>query len=151
MRLSSLIKRLKVPSQREPPYMTSSSTALGGTVFSSLPSTGAQTAGKILPGAGVALVPVKETVAPQKIAEQNSASLVRSSIKRLEYQLHENTLTGEKDPDLVKKINKLKDEMKQIQIQLIDVPIDENTEMSEEQLNEYFNSNKVNKKYKLKQ
>ncbi len=131
--------------------MTSSSTALGGTVFSSLPSPGAQTAGKILPGAGVALVPVKETVAPQKIAEQNSASLVRSSIKRLEYQLHENTLTGEKDPDIVKKINRLKDEMKQIQIQLIDVPIDENAEMTEEQLNEYFNSTKVNKKYKLKQ
>jgi hypothetical protein len=131
--------------------MTSSSSALGGTVFSSLPSTGAQTTGKILPGAGVALVPVKETVAPQKIAEQNSASLVRSSIKRLEYQLHENTLTGEKDPDIVKKINKLKDEMKQIQIQLIDVPIDENTEMTEEQLNAYFNSTKVNKKYKLKQ
>jgi hypothetical protein len=131
--------------------MTSSSTALGGTVFSSLPATGAQTAGKILPGAGVALVPVKETVAPQKIAEQNSASLVRSSIKRLDYQLHENTLSGEKDPEIVKKINRLKDEMKQIQIQLIDVPIDENTGMTEEQLNEYFNSNKVNKKYKLKQ
>ena len=131
--------------------MTSSSTALGGTVFSSLPSPGAQTAGKILPGAGVALVPVKESVAPQKIAEQNSASLIRSSIKRLEYQLHENTLTGVRDPDIIKKINKLKDEIKQTQIQLIDVPIDENTDMTEEQLNEYFNSNKVNKKYKLKQ
>jgi hypothetical protein len=131
--------------------MTSSSTALGGTVFSSMAGAGAQTVGKILPGAGVALVPVKETVAPQKIAEQNSASLVRSSIKRLDYQLHENTLSGVRDPDISKKINKLKDEMKQTQIQLIDVPIDENTDMSEEQLNEYFNSNKVNKKYKLKQ
>ena len=130
--------------------MTSASTALGGTVFSSAASTSAQTAGKILPGAGVALVPVKETVAPQKIAEQNGASLIRSSIKRLEYQMHENALTGEKDPDIVKKINKLKDEMKQIQIQLIDVPIDENTNMTEAQLNDYFNSNKVNKKYKLK-
>jgi len=130
--------------------MTSSSSALGGTVLSSASSTGAQTAGKILPGAGVALVPVKETVAPQKIAEQNGASLIRSSIKRLEYQLHENTLSGEKDPDIVKKINKLKDEMKQIQVQLIEVPIDENTNMTEEQLNDYFNSNKVNKKYKLK-
>ena len=129
--------------------MTSSSSALGGTVLSSSAGVGAQTAGKILPGAGVALVPVKETVAPQKIAEQNGASLIRSSIKRLEYQLHENNLTGEKDPDIVKKINKLKDEMKQIQVQLIEVPIDENTNMTEEQLNEYFNSNKVNKKYKL--
>ncbi len=130
--------------------MTTASTALGGTVLSSAAATGAQTAGKILPSAGVALVPVKETVAPQKVAEQNSASLVRSSIKRLEYQLHENTLSGEKDPDIVKKINKLKDEMKQIQIQLIEVPIDENMNMTEEQLNDYFNSNKVNKKYKLK-
>jgi cytochrome oxidase Cu insertion factor (SCO1/SenC/PrrC family) len=68
----------------------------------------------------------------------------------LEYQLRENTLTSEKDPDIVKNINKLKDEMKQIQIQLIDVPVDENNDMTEEQLNEYFNSNKVNKKYKLK-
>jgi hypothetical protein len=130
--------------------MTSSSSALGGTVLSSASSASAQTAGKILPGAGVALVPVKETVAPQKIAEQNGASLIRSSIKRLEYQLHENTLSGEKDPDIIKKINKLKDEMKQIQVQLIEVPIDENTNMTEEQLNDYFNSNKVNKKYKLK-
>ena len=130
--------------------MTTASTALGGTVLSSASAVGAQTAGKILPSAGVALVPVKETVAPQKVAEQNSASLVRSSIKRLEYQLRENTLTSEKDPDIVKKINKLKDEMKQIQIQLIDVPVDENNDMTEEQLNEYFNSNKVNKKYKLK-
>ena len=131
--------------------MTSSTTALGGTVFSSLPSPGAQTAGKILPGAGVALVPVKETVSPQKVAEQNSASLIRTSIKRLEYQLHENKLNGEKDPDITKKINKLKDEMKQIQVQLIDVSVDENTNMTEEQLNDYFNSKKVNKKYKLKQ
>jgi hypothetical protein len=130
--------------------MTSSSTALGGTVFSSLPSIGEQTAGKILPGAGVALVPVKESVAPQKVAEQNAASLVRSSIKRLEYQEHENILNGEKDPEVIKKTNKLRDEMKQIQIQLIDVPVDENSGMTEEQLNEYFNSNKVNKKYKLK-
>ena len=130
--------------------MTSSSSALGGTVLSSSGGVGVQTAGKILPGAGVALVPVKETVAPQKIAEQNGASLIRSSIKRLDYQLHENVLSGEKDPDIVKKINKLKDEMNQIQVQLIEVPIDENTNMTEEQLNEYFNSNKVNKKYKLK-
>jgi len=130
--------------------MTTASTALGGTIFSSASTSGAQTAGKILPSAGVALVPVKETVAPPKNAEQNSASLVRSSIKRLEYMERENSLTGEKDMEIVKKINKLKDEMKQIQIQLIDVPIDENSLMTEEQLNEYFNSNKVNKKYRLK-
>ncbi len=130
--------------------LTTATSALGGTVFSSASSEAAQNTGKILPSAGVALVPVKEAVAPTKTAEQNSASLVRSSIKRLEYQLRLNSLTGEKDPDIVKKINKLKDEMTQIQIQLIDVPIDENNNMTEEQLNEYFNSKKVSKKYKLK-
>jgi hypothetical protein len=130
--------------------MTTASTALGGTILSSASTAGAQTAGKILPSAGVALVPVKETVAPPKNAEQNSASLIRSSIKRLEYMERENSLTGEKDMDIVKKINKLKDEMKQIQIQLIDIPIDENSIMTEEQLNDYFNSKKVNKKYRLK-
>jgi len=130
--------------------MTSSGSALGGTVLSSSASLGAQTAGKILPSAGVALVPVKEAVAPQKITEQNAASLIRSSIKRLEYQLNENRVTGERDQEITKKITKLRDEMKQIQIQLIDIPIDENSNMSEAQLNDYFNSKKVNNKYKLK-
>ncbi|MBS1933766.1 MAG: hypothetical protein JST96_07185, partial [Bacteroidetes bacterium] len=60
--------------------LTTATTALGGTIFSSATSTSAQTAGKILPSAGVALVPVKETVSPPLTAEQNSASLVRSSI-----------------------------------------------------------------------
>jgi hypothetical protein len=89
-------------------------------------------------------------VAPTKTAEQNSASLIRSSIKRLEYQLHENSLSGDRDMDIVKKINTLKSEMKQIQIQLIEVPIDENSNMTEEELNNYFNSKKVIRKYKLK-
>ena len=57
---------------------------------------------------------------------------------------------GEKDMDIVKKTTKLKDELKQTQIQLIDVQIDETNNMTEEQLNEYFNSPKVNKKYRLK-
>ncbi len=130
--------------------LTTATTALGGTVFSSATSTGAQNAGRILPSAGVALVPVKETVAPPLTAEQNSASLVRSSIKRLDYIERENGIVGEKDMDIVKKTNKLRDELKQTQIQLIDVPIDETNNMTEEQLNEYFNSPKVNKKYKLK-
>ncbi len=130
--------------------MTTAATALGGTIFSSESSTDAQNAGKILPSAGVALVPVKETVSPPMTAEQNSASLVRSSIKRLEYTLTENSLVGEKDADILKKMNKLKDELKQTQIQLIDIPIDETTNMTEEQLNEYFNNPKVNKKYRLK-
>ncbi|HEX4374003.1 MAG TPA: hypothetical protein VHZ50_11930 [Puia sp.] len=130
--------------------LTTATTALSGTVLSSETSEGAQNAGKILPSAGLTLVPVKETVAPEQTAEQNSASLIRSAIKRLQYTTQENSLTGEKDADIVKKINALKTELRQTQIQLIDVPIDENSNMSEEQLNAYFDNPKVNKKYRLK-
>jgi hypothetical protein len=129
--------------------LTSASTALGGTIFSSLPSQDEQTTGKILPSVGVALVPVKEAVAPAKTYEQNSASLVRSDIKRLQYLLTDNMLVGEKDPDIIKKTQKLRDELTQVQLQLIDVPIVEDNTDSKE-LDQYFNNPKVNKKYRLK-
>ena len=127
--------------------LTSASTALGGTIFSSLP--GQQTTGQILPSVGVALVPVKEAVAPSKTYEQNSSSLVRSDIKRLQYLLTDNALIGDKDPDINKKMQKLRDELTQVQLQLIDVPVVEDTTDSKE-LDEYFNDPKVNKKYRLK-
>ncbi|HLX91243.1 MAG TPA: hypothetical protein VKR32_06145 [Puia sp.] len=130
--------------------LTTATTALSGTVLSSESAAGAQNAGKILPSAGLTLVPVKETVAPQQTAEQNSASLIRASIKRLDYTLRENSLMGDKDMDVVKKMGKLKDELRQTQIQLIDVPIDENSNMTEEQLNAYFDDPKISKKYRLK-
>ena len=101
--------------------LTSAASSLGGTVFSSLPTDAQKSAGKILPSVGVAMVPVKESVSPQKTAEQNSATLVRNSIKRLEYLLQNNPLVGEKDPDILTKTQKLKDELKSIQVQLIDV------------------------------
>lgn len=129
--------------------LTSASTALGGTIFSSLPGEDGKTTGKILPSVGVALVPVKEAVAPNKNYEQNSASLVRSDIKRLQYLLSDNSLLGDRDPDIVKKTTRLKDELKQVQLQLIDVPIVEDDASSKE-LDEYFNNPKVNKKYRLK-
>ena len=97
----------------------------------------------------MALVPVKEAVAPTKTAEQNSASLVRSDIKRLEYQLTDNMLIGEKDPDIIKKTQKLRDELTQVQLQLIDVPIVEDIGNPQES-DKYFNNPKVNKKYRLK-
>jgi hypothetical protein len=129
--------------------LTSATTALGGTVFSSLPDKDLQTTGKILPSVGVALVPVKEAVAPNKNDEMNSASLVRNDIKRLQYLLTDNVLIGDKDPDIIKKTGKLKDELQQVQLQLIDVPIvDDNTNQKE--LDEYFNNPKVAKKYRLK-
>jgi hypothetical protein len=129
--------------------LTSASTALGGTIFSSLPTGSEQTTGKILPSVGVALVPVKEAVAPQKTSEQNSASLVRSDIKRLQYLITDNMLIGEKDPDILKKTQKLRDELTQVQLQLIDVPIVEDSTDSKA-LDKYFNNPRVNKKYRLK-
>lgn len=97
----------------------------------------------------MALVPVKEAAAPNKNYEQNSASLVRSDIKRLQYLLTDNTLIGEKDPDIIKKTQKLRDELTQVQLQLIDVPVVEDNTGSKE-LDDYFNNPKVNKKYRLK-
>ncbi len=99
---------------------------------------------------GVALSPIKEATAPTKTAEQNQATLIRSSIKRLQYVLQDNTLVGEKDPELAQKTTKLKEELKQSQMQLIDVPLDITNNMTEEQLDKYFNSPRVNKKYRLK-
>jgi len=130
--------------------MTTATTALGGTIFSSAASQDAKTAGTILPSVGVALVPVKEAVAPTLQAEQNQAGLIRSSIKRLEYSMRDNALVGEKDMEIAKKVTTLKNELKQTQVQLIDVPLEETSSMTEEQLNAYFNNPRVNKKYRLK-
>ncbi|HTI09555.1 MAG TPA: hypothetical protein VL832_13390 [Puia sp.] len=130
--------------------MTTATTALGGTIFSSAASQDAKTTGAILPSVGVALVPVKETVAPPLTAEQNQAGLVRSSIRRLEYIIRDNSIVGEKDQEIVKKIANLKNELKQTQVQLIEVPLEETSNMTEEQLNAYFENPKVNKKYRLK-
>ncbi len=58
-------------------------------------------------------------------------------------------LVGEKDPDIIKKTQKLRDELTQVQLQLIDVPVVEDSTDSKE-LDEYFNNPKVNKKYRLK-
>ena len=81
---------------------------------------------------------------------QNQAATIRASIKRREYMRGENALGGEKDWDISHRTNKLKDELKQIQIQLIDVPIEFTNDLTDAELNKYFNSPKVNKKYRLK-
>ena len=130
--------------------LASASTVLGGTIFSTLPGSSTQTTGKILPSIGIALVPVKEASAPNNNADQNVATLIRSSIKRLEYMLVENSLIGERDPEILNKQRKLKEELKQTQIQLIDIPIAED-DTSSKDLDEYFNNPKVNKKYRVKQ
>jgi hypothetical protein len=146
-----LDKRVKkVKNTRTTFDITGSTTALTGSILASSSDQSTQKTGKILPSVGVSLVPIKEAVAPAKVFDQNQASLIRSSIKRLEYILRDNSLVGERDPDISRKMNKLKEELKQIQIQLIDIPIDITNNMTEEELNQYFNSPKVNKKYRLK-
>lgn len=146
-----LDKRLKKTKTARTSFdLTSATSALTGTVLSTSTKESNKTAGKILPSVGVALVPVKEATAPNKNVEQNQASLIRASIKRLEYMMYDLTLVGDKDPTITSKTAKLKDELKQSQMQLIDVPTEITSEMSEQELNDYFNSPKVMKKYRLK-
>lgn len=148
LQLDKNIKRVK--DTRTTFDVTASTTTLTGTIMttSTVPST--QQLGKILPSVGISLVPIKEAVSPQRIYDQNQASMVRTSIKRLEYRLADNSLIAERDPAIVQKTIQLKDELKQIQLQLIDVPLGLNNDMTEEELDKYFNSPKVMKKYRLK-
>lgn len=145
-----LDKRLKkTKSVRTGFDLTSASTSLTGTILSTSSDPSQQRTGKILPSVGLALVPIKEASVPNKVVDQNQAAQIRTSIKRLEYMLQDNQLIGERDPDLARKTNKLKDELKQVQIQLIEVPLELTNDLTEEELNRYFNSPKVNKKYRL--
>jgi hypothetical protein len=140
----------KVKNARTTFDITGSTTALTGSILNSSTNKSTANTGRVLPSVGVSLVPVKEAVAPPKTFDQNQAGLIRSSIKRLDYMLGENSLVGDRDRDVMNKANKLKEELKQIQIQLIDVPVELASDMSEDELNKYFNSKKVNRKYKIK-
>ncbi len=130
--------------------LTSATTSLTGTVLSTASSEEARRGGKILPSVGLALVPIKEAAVPNRNVDQNQAALIRTSIKRLEYLIRDNTLTGARDADITKKTQKLREELKQVQIQLIDVPMELTNDFTEQELDKYFNSPKVNKKYRLK-
>jgi hypothetical protein len=63
--------------------------------------------------------------------------------------IYDYSLVGDKDMAITSKTGKLKEELKQSQMQLIDVPVDITNEVTEQELNNYFNSPKVNKKYRL--
>lgn len=148
LQLDQNVKKTK--STRTTFDITGSTTALTGSVLAASADPNTKRTGQVLPSVGVSLVPIKEAVAPQKIFDQNQASMIRTAIKRLDYMQRDNALVGEKDTDIAKKTAKLKDELKQIQIQLIDIPLELANNMTEEELNEYFNSPKVTKKYRLK-
>lgn len=143
-------KLKKTKSARTTFDLTSATTSLTGTILTTSSSQEAQKTGKILPSVGLALVPIKEASVPNKSVDQNQASVIRSSIKRLEYMRQDNQLVGGKDPDIARKTNKLKEELKQVQVQLIEVPMEFTNDFTEAELNRYFNSPKVNKKYRLK-
>jgi len=146
-----LDKRLKKTKTARTTFdLTSATTSVAGTVMSTSSSDGAQKTGKILPSVGLALVPIKEASVPNKVVDQNQAAVIRTSIKRLEYMLQDNQLIGAKDQDVTKKTAKLREELKQVQVQLIEVPVELTNDFSEEELNRYFNSPRVNKKYRLK-
>ncbi len=133
--------------------ISGSSTALAGTIVSTTAERGSQAEqiGKILPSVGLTLVPIKEGVAPNKLQQQNTASQVRGEVRRLEYVLEENSLTSERDLDVLSKTKRLREELKKSMLQFADLPMvefDEN--FTEEEANKYFNDPKVNKKYKFK-
>lgn len=132
--------------------ITTASTTLTGTVLATTAgdNKSKQNTGKILPGLGVFAVPVKEAAAPDRKVEQNQATLLRSNIKRLEYIVFENKLSGDRDPFISTKTETLKKELRQSQTQLSEVPTDMSENLSEKQLNDYFNSPRVQKKYRLR-
>lgn len=130
--------------------ISSSTTAMAGTILSSSSSSGTKSVGTVLPSVGLALIPVKEAVSPSKIQEQNTATQVRSVIKRLEFLISENQLIGNRDVDVLVKTKKLREELKSAQLQLVDLPVELDQKYTDEEVNNYFKSNKVNKRYILK-
>ncbi len=129
--------------------LTAASSALTGTILNTSSSKSSQNTGKVLPSVGVALTPIKEATAPNKSVEQNQASVIRSAIKRLNYMVEDNRIIGERDPDIGRKTAKLREELRQVRVQLVDVPVEIAPDVSEKELNDYFNSKKVQKKYRL--
>ena len=141
----------KVKSYRTAFDLTSTSTALTGSILMNTASSpSAHNTGQILPSVGVALIPIKDATVPNNSVELNQASQIRTGIKRLEYMLSDNLLIGDRDNDILIKTSKLKDGLKQVQGQLVDIPVDITANMTEEELNNYFNSPAVNKKYNIR-
>ncbi|MFT3901868.1 MAG: hypothetical protein QM727_01755 [Niabella sp.] len=131
--------------------ISAAASTLAGTALSTLSdSKSTQNVGKALPGISVAAVPIKEVAAPSKNTEQNQATLIRSTIKRLEYIQFDNRLSGDRDPLVTSKTETLRKERSQSQIQLAEVPMEDSSQIPERVINEYFNSQKVQRKYRMK-
>jgi len=64
--------------------------------------------------------------------------------------LEENSLTSERDLEVLTKTKRLKEELKKSMLQFADLPIVEfNENFTEEEAEKYFKDPKVNKKYKF--
>lgn len=148
--ISKTIKSTK--SMRTGFDVSGSTTAMMGTIISTTGTTqGSKNTGTILPSIGLSLVPIKEAVAPGRVQEMNTASQVRATIKRLEYVLSENGQLIDRDPEVVIKGKKIREELKQSQMQLIDLPMVEfDPKYTQQDAEKYFNNPKVNRRYKLK-
>ncbi len=133
--------------------ITTASTTLTGTVLATTADkedTKKQNTGKILPSIGVVAMPVKEAAAPQKTTEQNQATLLRVNIKRLDYMITENQISGSRDPFINAKTETLRKELRQSQDQLREVPTEMSERVSEKQLKDYFDNPRVQKKYRFR-
>src|SRR5690606_38620635 len=145
-----LDKKIKKGKGLRPGFdITTAYTTVTGTILATTAGEdkGKQNTGKILPSIGVVAIPVREAAAPPKTTEQNQATLLRSNIKRLEYVMTENRLSGDRDPLIAAKTETLKKELRQSQDQLREVPTEMSERFSEKQLNDYFDNPRVQKKY----
>ena len=129
--------------------IATATSTVSGTIISTTQKN--NNAGKIIPSAGVLIIPIKEAAAAPKTVEQNQANLIRSTIKRLEYVTFDNQVSGKRDPQILVKIEALKKELRQSQVQLAEVPTEGASNKSDAELDKYFNSPKVQKKYRTKQ
>lgn len=151
LQLDKKIKKTK--SWRSGFDITTASTTVTGTILATTADKDKPkqaNTGKILPSIGVVALPVKEAAAPIKNVEQNQAALLRANIKRLGYVLFDNKISGDRDPNIAAKTETLKKELRTSQTQLAEVPTEMADTMSPEQINKYFDSPKVQRKYRLK-
>ena len=79
--------------------------------------------GRIMPGIGLTLIPVKEGVALSKVQEQNTATQVRAKVRRLEYVPSENRLSGERNIEVLMKTKIIQDELRKSRLQFVDLPM----------------------------
>lgn len=130
--------------------ITTATTTTTGTVISTTVNNNKVATPKVLAGAGALAIPIREAAVPSKTVEQNQAGQLRANIKRLEYVVFDCKLSSDRDPNIASKTETLKKELRQSQAQLGEVPTEMAENMSEEQINKYFNSSRVQRKYRLK-